>query len=262
MKSFLNYVFWDLHVALEGGVEKSQTYESPRWLNFHASVREDRVRRSKVWCWLTSLHSIFIGGHTALVRHWKVAEQPSVSESSSGEPRPMDWSQVNNMEDWRLAEAEREAERESESESESESEREREAEEFMLIRSFTISTFWILNFQTQLSKTWVTVGVVAGVRRDRSEVITSPLCVFLSVTCVAESPLLVPVVVVSGGAPQPAICASIFGARRVRLLHESEGEHAHVAIMCPWNAQTYTSTTFILTIIRIISKYYAPFCSC
>lgn len=54
--------------------------------NFQGSVRDDRVRRSKVWCWLTSLHSIFLGRQTALVRHWKVAEQPAVSASSSGRP--------------------------------------------------------------------------------------------------------------------------------------------------------------------------------
>lgn len=84
----------------------SVTYESPRWLNFHGSVREDRDRRSNVWCRLTSLHSIFLGGQTAVVRHWKVAEQPAVSDSSCGLPWPAEWSQVNSMDDSRLLEAE------------------------------------------------------------------------------------------------------------------------------------------------------------
>lgn len=84
-------------------VRDASTYLSPWCWNFQGSVRDDRVRRSKVWWWLTSLHSIFLGRQTALVLHRKVAEQPAVSASSSGLPWPAAWSHEKRMDDWRLA---------------------------------------------------------------------------------------------------------------------------------------------------------------
>lgn len=69
-------------------------------------------------------------------------------------------------------------------------------------------------------------------------------CTVKAFTCIAESPLLVLVVVGGGGTPHPAIRAFIFGALRVRLLHEREGEHARLALICHWDTKTKTSTTF------------------
>ncbi len=60
--------------------------------------------------------------------------------------------------------------------------------------------------------------------------VTSPAPSF--VTCTAESPLPVRVIAGRGGTPLPAISPSIFGALCVQLLHESEGEHTHLALIC------------------------------
>lgn len=52
------------------------------------------------------------------------------------------------------------------------------------------------------------------------------------ITLIAESPLPVRVIAGSGSTPQLAICPPIFGALRVRLLHENEGKNTHLALFC------------------------------
>ena len=79
------------------------------------------------------------------------------------------------------------------------------------------------------------------------------------VTCVAEPPLLVRVVVGCRCAPHPAVRPSIFGALGVQLLHEGEGEQTHVAVICHYKNTNKQLKYKCFQKMMMLFNYYGVF---